>query len=79
MPSHRPSRGMIADLILYGLADRRLAADRPLAQVIEIYGSRRAAENALRAVLIDEPSWAGDISVLELPLVAFPLGTLSLN
>ena len=70
---------MIADVVLYGLADRRLAAERPLGQVIEIYGSRRAAEKALRAVLSDEPSWAGDISVLELPLVAFPLGTHSLN
>jgi len=69
---------MIAEVILYGLADRRLA-ERPLGQVIEIYGSRRAAENALRAVLRDEPSWAGDISVLELPLVAFPIGTHSLN
>jgi hypothetical protein len=66
---------MIANAILYGLADRRLAAERPLGQVIEIYGSRRAAEKALRAVLSDEPSWAGDISVLELPLIAFPLGT----
>jgi hypothetical protein len=68
-----------AAMILYALADRRLATERPLAQVIEIYGSRRAAENALRAVLCDEPCWAGDISVLELPLVAFPLGTHSLN
>jgi hypothetical protein len=33
----------------------------------------------LSAVLSDEPSWTGDISVLELPLVAFPLGTHSLN
>jgi hypothetical protein len=33
-------------VILYGLADRRLAAERPLGQVIEIYGSRRAAELA---------------------------------
>jgi len=70
---------MIANVVLYGLADRRLAAERPLGQVIGIYGSRRAAEKALRAVLSDEPSWAGDISVLELPLVAFPLGTHSLN
>jgi len=30
---------MIADVILYGLADRRLAAKRPPGQVIEIYGS----------------------------------------
>jgi hypothetical protein len=66
-------------VILYGLADRRLTAGRPLGQVLEIYGSRRAAEKALRAVLRDEPSWVGDISVLELPLVAFPLGTPSLN
>jgi hypothetical protein len=64
---------------LDGLADRRLATERPLAQVIEIYGSRRAAEEDLRAVLSDEPSWAGDISVLELPLVAFPLGSRSPN
>jgi hypothetical protein len=28
---------------------------------------------------VDEPSWAGDLSVLELPLVAYPLGTHSLN
>ena len=66
-------------MILYGLADKRLTAKRPLGQVIEIYGSRRAAEEALRAVLRDEPSWAGDIGVLELPLVAFPLGAHSPN
>ena len=70
---------MIAAMLLYGLADRRLAAERPLGQLIELYGSRRAAEKALRAVLRDEPSWAGHISVRELPLVAFPLGTHSLN
>ena len=70
---------MIADVILYGLADRRLTAERPLGQVIEIYGSRQDVEEALRAVLRDEPSWAGDISVLELPLVACPLGTQSFN
>jgi hypothetical protein len=70
---------MIANVILYGLADRRLTAERPLRQVLEICGSRRAAEKALRDVLSDEPSWAGDISVLEFPLVAFPLGTPSLN
>jgi hypothetical protein len=70
---------MIADVILYGLADRRLTAERPLGQVIEIHGSRRAAEGALRAVLRDEPSWVGDLSVLELPLVAFPLGMHSLT
>ena len=63
---------MIADVILSELTDRRLAAERPLGQVIEIYGSRTAPEKALCAVLTDEPSWAGDISVLELPLVAFP-------
>jgi hypothetical protein len=51
----------------------------PRLSLLVIYGSRRAAENALRAVLRDEPSWAGDISVLELPLAAFPLGTPSLN
>lgn len=66
-------------MILYGLADKRLTAKRPLGQVIEIYGSRRAAEEALRAVLRDEPSWAGDIGVLKLPLVAFPLGAHSPN
>jgi len=70
---------MIANVILYGLADRRLASKRPLGQLIEIYGSRRAAEKALRAVLSDEPSWAGDISVLEFPLVASPLGAHSFN
>jgi hypothetical protein len=70
---------MIADVTLYGLADKRLTSERPLGHVIEIYGSRKAAETALRAVLRDEPSWAGDISVLELPLVAFPLGTYSRN
>jgi hypothetical protein len=70
---------MIADVILYGLADRRLAPECRLAQVVEIYGSRRAAEKALLAALRDEPSWAGDISVLEFPLVAFPLSAPSLN
>jgi hypothetical protein len=79
MRSRRLNREKIANVILYGLADRRLTAKRPLGQVIEIYGSRRAAEGALRAVLRDRPSWAGDISVLELPLVAFPLGAPSVN
>jgi len=41
---------MIANaiLILVWLADRRLAAERPLGQVIEIYGTRRAAEKSHR-------------------------------
>ena len=70
---------MIASVILYGLVDQRLRASRPPEQVIELYGTRGAAEKGRLAFLRDEPSWAGDISVLELPLVAFPLGTHSLN
>lgn len=56
-------------MTLYCLVDRRLPARRALDQVIELYGSREDAEQMLREVLHDEPTWAHALSVYELPLV----------
>jgi hypothetical protein len=70
--THRPVR-------LYGLIDCRLNAERPLEQVIELYGNRKDAEEALRRVLRDEPSRAGALEVLELPLVECPTASFSFN
>ena len=39
-------------------------ADRFVDEVIELYRSREQAERALRAVLADEPGWAGMIEVV---------------
>ena len=39
-------------------------ADRFVDEVIELYRSRAQAERALRAVLADEPDWAGMIEVV---------------
>jgi hypothetical protein len=64
---------------LYGLMNYRLNAERPLDQVIELYGSRKDAEEALRRVLRDEPSWVGALDVFELPLVEYPTVSLSFN
>jgi hypothetical protein len=64
---------------LYGLIDCRLNAERPLEQVIELYGNRKDAEEALRRVLRDEPSRAGALEVLELPLVECPTASFSFN
>jgi hypothetical protein len=44
--------------MLWGLADRFVD------EVIELYCSREQAERALRAVLADEPDWAGMIEVV---------------
>jgi len=44
--------------MLWGLADRFVD------EVIELYRSREQAERALRAVLADEPDWAGMIEVV---------------
>jgi hypothetical protein len=44
--------------MLWGLADRFVD------EVIEFYGSREQAERALRAVLEDEPDWAGMMQVV---------------
>jgi hypothetical protein len=44
-------------VIFYGLADYRLG------EIIEFYGSREAAEEAVRQVLEDEPEWVGAIGV----------------
>jgi hypothetical protein len=64
---------------LFGLMDYRLNAERPLQQVTELYGSRKNAEDGLRRVLQDEPSWAGALEVIELPLVECPTPSLSFN
>ena len=66
-------------MTLYGLLDYRLNAERPLEQVIELYGSRKDAEEGLCRVLRDEPSWAGSLEVLELPLVECPTASFSFN
>jgi hypothetical protein len=47
-------------VILYALAD-------PV-ETIEIFPTREEAEAALRAVLVDEPGWAGSMRVVELEL-----------
>jgi hypothetical protein len=39
-------------------------ADRFVDEVIELYGSREQAEQALDAVLADEPDWAGMMEVI---------------
>jgi hypothetical protein len=38
--------------------------DRFVDEVIEVYRSREQAERALRAVLADEPDWAGMMEVV---------------
>ena len=50
--------------MLWGLADHFVD------EVIELYRSRELAEQALDAVLADEPDWAGMMEVVE---VAAPL------
>jgi hypothetical protein len=52
---------------LYGLADYRL---NDFGEVIEFYPSRQEAQDALRAVLEDEPEWAAELGVVS---VEFPL------
>jgi len=47
--------------MLWGLVDRFVD------EMIEYYGSREQAERALRAVLEDEPKWAGMIQVVAVP------------
>lgn len=43
-------------------------ADRFVDEVIELYRSREQAERALRAVLADEPEWAGMMEVVPVPV-----------
>ena len=43
-------------------------ADRFVDEVIQVYRSREQAERALRAVLADEPDWAGMIEVVPVGL-----------
>jgi hypothetical protein len=52
-------------VIVYGLADYKLA------EIIEFYPSREAAEEALRQVVHDEPDWA---EVLDVEGVEFDSG-----
>jgi hypothetical protein len=42
-------------------------ADRFVDEVIQVYRSREQAERALRAVLADEPGWAGMMEIVPVP------------
>jgi hypothetical protein len=48
--------------MLWGLADHFVD------EVIELYRSREQAERALRAVLSDEPDWAGKMEIVPVRL-----------
>ena len=50
-------------LIVYGLADRRLAGSE-LGEVIEMFVDRAEAERILNAVVWDEPSWADELCLV---------------
>ncbi len=54
-------------MIFYGLADSRLVGTE-LGEVIEMFASREQAEDALRQVLADEPSFQGVLGVVEVDL-----------
>jgi hypothetical protein len=56
-------------VIVYALADRRLA-DSELGEVIEMFVERGDAEDALHAVVRDEPGWAGELRLVEVELDA---------
>lgn len=53
-------------MTLYGLADSRLVGHE-LGEVIELYVRREDAEQALRDVVADEPSWAGELYLVTIP------------
>jgi hypothetical protein len=63
---------------LYALVDDRLAGDH-LRGVIELYGSRAAAERAMHGVFRDEPTLASFVRVAEFPLVELPVPQRHLN
>jgi hypothetical protein len=63
---------------VHGLVDDRLGGDRAHG-LIELYGNQAAAEEALRRVLRDEPTWAGLVRVAESPLIEVPVVEPSLN
>jgi hypothetical protein len=63
---------------VHGLLDDRLGGDRAHG-LIELYGNQAAAEEALRRVLRDEPTWAGLVRVAESPLIEVPVVEPSLN
>jgi hypothetical protein len=54
-------------MIFYGLADYRMARSE-LGEIIEFYSTQREAEQALREVLVDEPEWEGELSVVVVEL-----------
>jgi hypothetical protein len=54
-------------LRLYGLAAARLAGSE-LGEVVELYFRREDAEQALRGVLGDEPTWSGELRVIPVQL-----------
>ena len=63
---------------LYGLVDDRLSGDRARG-LIELYGDRAAAEEALGRLLRDEPMWEGLVRVAEFSLIEVPTLEPSLN
>jgi hypothetical protein len=65
----RNAEANLLAMTFYALTDSRLA-DSGLGEVIEFYGSREEAEEALREVLHDEPGWHGEINVVEIPLLS---------
>jgi hypothetical protein len=54
-------------MIVYGLADRRLA-ETELGEVIEMYASREHAIHALAQVLADEPDLDAVLEIVEVDL-----------
>ena len=50
-------------MTFYGLADYRHTRSE-LGEVVELFALRGAADQALEEVLRDEPSWAGQLSVV---------------
>lgn len=50
-------------MIFYGLLDREIA------EVIEFYPSREAAEAELREILADEPGWIAKLEVVAVDFV----------
>jgi hypothetical protein len=60
----RDSSDELGTVLLFALADYSL----PEHQTIENFSTREEAEAALRAILADEPGWAGSIGVVEFEL-----------
>ena len=56
-------------MIVYGVIDSRDAPGKhPLGDVLDLYLERQAAEQALRAIIGDEPEWEPFLSLVEIEL-----------